>query len=79
MSLTDNHKYLNNRGLETLWGKIETLVQSAVATLTTMINGKRDLFSLTESWIGQNLAGTTYGVACRFKLTSVSEARTIYM
>lgn len=79
MALTDNHKYLNNRGLETLWGKIESLVQSAVATLTTMINGKRDLFSLTNSWIGQNLAGTTYGVACRFKLTSVSEARTIYM
>jgi len=79
MALTDNHKYLNNRGLETLWGKIESLVQSAVATLTTMINGKRDLFSLTDSWIGQNLAGTTYGVACRFKITSVSEARTIYM
>ena len=79
MALTDNHKYLNNRGLETLWGKIESLVQSAVATLTTMINGKRDLFSLTDSWIGQNLAGTTYGVACRFKLTTVSEARTIYM
>lgn len=79
MALTDNHKYLNNRGLETLWGKIESLVQSAVATLTTMINGKRDLFSLTNSWIGQNLAGTTYGVACRFKLTSVSGARSIFM
>lgn len=79
MALTDNHKYLNNRGLETLWGKIESLVQSAVATLTTMINGKRNLFTLTNSWIGQNLAGTTYGIACRFKLTSVSEARTIYM
>ena len=79
MALTDNHKYLNNRGLETLWGKIESLVQSAVATLMTMINGKRDLFSLTDSWIGRNAAGATYGVACRFKLTSVSEARSIFM
>ncbi|MEE3485097.1 MAG: hypothetical protein VZQ98_12340 [Bacteroidales bacterium] len=49
MALTDNHKYLNNRGLETLWGKIESLVQSAVATLMTMINGKQDSITVTTN------------------------------
>jgi len=79
MALTRNDHYLDNEGLRQVWEKIESLVQSAVATLTTMINGKRDLFSLTDSWIGRNAAGVTYGVACRFKLTSVSEARSIFM
>lgn len=53
-------------------------ITTTYATLTDLAE-KRDKYQLTSSWIGQNLAGTTYGVACRFKLTSVSEARTIYM
>lgn len=37
MPITDNHKYLNNRGLETLWGKILSLVESAVSTLVSLL------------------------------------------
>lgn len=54
------------------------VITTTYATLTDLAE-KRDKYRLTSSWIGQNVAGTTYGVACRFKLTSVSEARSIFM
>lgn len=54
------------------------VITTTYATLTDLA-GKRDKYRLTSSWIGQNVAGSTYGVACRFKLTSVSEQRSIYM
>lgn len=79
MAQSHDDKYMDKVGVEGLWGKITSLLQSAVETLTTLINGKRDKYQLTTSWIGQNVAGSTYGVACRFKLTSVSEARSIFM
>lgn len=79
MAQSHDDKYLDKAGVEGVWNKITSLLESVVETLTSLINGKRDLFSLTDSWIGRNLAGTTYGVACRFKITSVSEPRTIYM
>lgn len=79
MAQSHDDKYLDKVGIEGVWNKITSLLESTVSTLITLINGKRDLFSLTDSWIGRNLAGTTYGVACRFKITSVSEPRTIYM
>lgn len=40
MALTRNKHYLDNVGLNRLWGKITALVQSAVSTLTTLINSK---------------------------------------
>lgn len=54
------------------------VITTTYATLTDLAE-KRDKYRLTSSWIGQNVAGSTYGVACRFKLTSVSETRSIYM
>lgn len=54
------------------------VITTTYATLTDLAE-KRDKYRLTSSWIGQNVTGTTYGVACRFKLTSVSETRSIFM
>lgn len=42
MAVKRNNHYLDNTGLETLWGKITSLVSSAVATLMGAIDGKAD-------------------------------------
>ena len=40
MAQSHDDKYMDKVGVEGLWGKITSLLQSAVETLTTLINGK---------------------------------------
>lgn len=49
MALTRNKHYLDNEGLRQVWAKVTALVESAVATLTTMINGKASPSDITNA------------------------------
>lgn len=92
MTVQNTSKFLNNRGLETLWGKIQGLVQSAVEALNDLLSNKIDgtmsgnaranvayvpLLKPTTSWIGTNARGTTYGVAIRFRIKSISPTHSV--
>lgn len=71
MALTRNKHYLDNEGLRQVWAKVTALVESAVATLTTMINGKASTSDITNAINDLDVSDT----AVQGKVvTAVSEA-----